>query len=551
MAVIQWMEWSREAFEKARKEEKPILLDIYGSWCHWCSVMESRTYSDADVSKLVNEKFIPVRVDTDKRPDINERYNQGGWPSTVFLTANGRVITGATYVQPKEMIQLLHQVAEYHEINEGVVGGDRIKAGASESRKHHGMSANVSDEIVEGLVRDFDIKHGGFGYEPKFPFPDAVSLLLLRFRKGGKKMLDMATATLDGVAGIGKSGNVTGLFDSVEGGFFRYSVSQDWSLPHYEKMLGVNASLLMNFLDAYAITKNQKYRDVCEKTLEYIKNNLARGEGGFYGSQAADEEYYASNDRKEKPAVDKTVYVDKSAMAVSAFTKAYGVLGTEYCRAFAIKTVDFLLKMRDGGMPHYYDTAENKAFLPGMLSDNAYFIRALLDAYEMTGDADYLENAEKLAKFVLKNFRDGDAFIDRIPSEDDISYLALKRKPLEENAVCANAFLRLGVFLANAEYRKIAEKALESFVNSHGSYAAGYALEMEKFMDPIEIVAVGTDHTPLLSMPDARVIVQKLELANPVAKKKGYKKPGVYVCHRHECLRFEGAEEAKSYLEGK
>ncbi len=556
MTGIQWLSWSKEAFEKAKTEGKPIILDIYGSWCHWCSVMDSRTYADADVAKLMSEKFIPVRVDADKRPDISERYNQGGWPSTVFLTANGRVITGATYVPPREMLQLMHQVAEYHEINEGVVGDDRIKVEHPAPKTHSGISGKISEEIVEGMAADFDSNHGGFGYEPKFPFPDATSLLFLRFVKTrDEKFLKMALATLDGIAGSGKSGSVTGLLDSAEGGFFRYSVSQDWSIPHYEKMLETNSNLLINYLDAYAITKSALYRDVCEKTVDYMKNNLEHPEGGFYGSQAADEEYYAKNpeERKksEKPPVDKTIYIDKSAIAVSAFEKAYGVLGIEHCRGFAIKTADILVKLRDGGMPHYYDTKENKPFLFGLLSDNIYAVRALLDVYEMTADVKYLDEAEKLAKFVLKNFRDGDSFVDRIPFSDDIGYLTKKRKPLDENAACANAFLRLGVFLSNSDYKKIAEKALESFVReAKGIYASGYALAVEKFMDPIEIVAVGADHAPLLAIPDARIIVQRLEINSPLAKKKGYKEPGVYVCHRHDCQRFATAEEAEKRFEG-
>jgi len=561
MDGIQWLEWGEEAFELSKKEEKPMILDIFGSWCHWCHVMDEKTYSDADVIRMINEKFVPVRVDTDKRPDINERYNQGGWPSTVFLTSNGRVITGATYVQPREMIALLHQVSEYHGINEGVVGDDRTKVESPAGRKHFGISDKISGEILEELITHFDIDYGGFGFEPKFPPADALEFLLLKYRKTkDKKFLKLVTITLDWMIGNMRDGPVTGLLDNMEGGFFRYSVSRDWSLPHYEKMLEANAALIGIYVDGYQILKNGRYKSAVEKTISYIKNYLAHSDGGFYGSQDADgeDEYYGRNIEERRkmdtPLIDKTIYVNLNAMMVSAFVKA-SIIGNEYCRVFALKTIEFLWNNcyeKGKGMAHYYNIEEKKAHIHGLASDNIFMAEAMLDAYELTGNAKYLEQARQLGKFLLQ-FQDKDGgFFDRLSNEDDLGYLKMQNKPLVENSAAAELFFRLGVFLPDENHKKTAEKTLEVFVNDYHKYsinAARYALAIEKFLDPIEVVAVGTAHAPLLQHSDGRKILQVLAEGDEIAKKKGYAR-GIYVCKGMACQRFETAEEAVQWLEG-
>ena len=562
---IEWMEWGKEAFERAKKEGKPIILDIYGVWCHWCHQIEKNTYSDLNVIRMINEKFVPVRVDTDKRPDINERYNQGGWPSTVFLTADGRVITGVTYIGPREIMVLLHQVAEYHEINEGVVGDDRTNVERPASRQHFGITDKISDEILEELITNFDIDYGGFGYEPKFPLPDAIEFLLVKYRKNkDNKLLRMATITLDWIIGGNRrEGAVTGLLDNAEGGFFRYSVSRDWSIPHYEKMLETNASLLSNYLDAYNITKDSRYRTAIEKTIDYVKNYICHSEGGFYGSQDADgeDEYYGRgiDERRnmETPAIDKTIYVNYNAMMVSSFIKAFVILGNEYCREFALQTIDFLMKNcyeQSKGMHHYYDAKENKVGSHGLTADNIYMIKALLDAYELTGDKNHLDYAIQIADFLLRSLHDKKGgFIDKMPNEEDVGYLKMLNKPLTDNAIAAENFLRLGVLLADDTYKETAEKTLEYFVNDYKRYstfAARYAAAIEKFIDPIEIVVIGENHLPLLAHTDGRKIVQRLSADSDIAKKKGYKEKGIYICRGMTCNRFDDAEAAVKWLEG-
>lgn len=555
---IQWLEWSKEAFEKAKAEKKPVLLDIHGVWCHWCHVM-NKTYEDGTVSKIINEHFIPIKVDTDKRPDINERYNQGGWPSTVFLTDEGKIITGATYLRPQEMQSMLLHVSSLYEKSGSKVEGDVLSIKPRPAKKA-GISGLIPEEIMELLIENFDIDYGGVGFEPKFPVTDAIELALLRYRKTkDKSLLKFVTITLDWIIGDG-SKNVSGILDNAEGGFFRYSVSRDWSLPHYEKMLETNAALLTNYLHAYQVTGNDKYKDAVEKTINYIKNYLSNPDGGFYGSQDADgeDEYYGlsleQRRKMEIPYIDKTIYTNLSSLMASAFLEAHLILGNEDCREFAIKTVEFLLQnCYDKGMAHYYGGS-----ISGLATDNIYFLKALLDLYQVTADKKYLGYAEAIAEFLIENLKEkGGGFFDRIKNDDDVGHLRMRNKSLSENAVAAECFLALPVFTGNESYKKTAEEVLEDFSGDYKRYsihAAGYAAAIEKFIDPIEIVVVNLKNELLkcLKYPDTRKIAVFLDLEKDklLAEKKGFSEAGIYVCHKMTCNRFGNAEEAIKWLEG-
>jgi uncharacterized protein YyaL (SSP411 family) len=314
MPEIKWQDWSKDAFEKAKLEQKPILLDIFGSWCHWCHVMDKTSYSDAAVADFVNKNFVAVRVDTDKRPDVNRRYNMGGWPSTVFLDSEGKVITGGTYIPPQQMREVLRSVTDLYQKSKGKI---RSKLGPVNIPRPTG------EELTERLIRDisttmavnFDIDYGGFGFEPKFPHTEALELALLRFHyTDEKEMMTVASRTLDK---MGKGG----VYDSVEGGFFRYSTTRDWSIPHFEKMAEDNAKLLTVYLHAYQLTSNPFYKEVAEGIIRYVDNVLTdRSKSGFYGSQDADEEYYKLDREARKkhggPKVDQTIYTNYNALFV-------------------------------------------------------------------------------------------------------------------------------------------------------------------------------------------------------------------------------------------
>ncbi len=299
---VDWHPWSAEAFARARQEDKPILLDIGAVWCHWCHVIDHESYEDPEVGKIINERFIAVKVDRDERPDIDARYQQavsavsgqGGWPLTAFLTPEGKVFFGGTYFPPNDAYgrpgfkRVLLSVAQYYRDNksEAVDAAEELHrqlttiggAGGQGS-----LEASLLATAIEGLGRAFDMANGGFGAAPKFPHPSAIELLLRQYHRARDEwVLTVVTRTLD------KMGR-GGMHDQIGGGFHRYSTDARWIVPHFEKMLYDNAGLLVNYLHGFQATGNPYLRAVAEDTVEFIATVLSdTARGGFFGSQDAD-----------------------------------------------------------------------------------------------------------------------------------------------------------------------------------------------------------------------------------------------------------------------
>ena len=293
-AEIRWTEWGTGAFERARREDKPVLLGISAVWCHWCHVMDETSYSDGEVIRLINERFVPIRVDNDQRPDINARYNMGGWPTTAFLTPDGEVMAGMTYVPPDQMRDVLAQVSTYFRDNRADIDA-KIADIVARRDAEQGDSPTTGAELSDQILRDalhaandaYDPVFGGFGGEPKFPHTEAIDLLLhVHLRDGDRDALHMARKTLAHMCGGGTC-------DQEWGGFYRYSTKRDWSVPHYEKMIEDNALLLRNLLKLYRITRDPQHRHYIDATIAYMDTWLSdAASGAFYGSQDADEEFY-------------------------------------------------------------------------------------------------------------------------------------------------------------------------------------------------------------------------------------------------------------------
>src|SRR2546428_4433738 len=177
---IQWLEWGKESFERAKSLGRPILLDITGSWCHWCHVMDNTSYSDPAVIDLVNKNFIPVRVDTDRRPDVNRRYNMGGWPTTAFLDNEGRIITGGTYIPPQQLREVLRSVLDFYGSNKGKIGS-KLQPTRIPQAKNEVLSDTITKDIATTVAVNFDIDYGGFCFQPEIPPTQAVGVGPLRF----------------------------------------------------------------------------------------------------------------------------------------------------------------------------------------------------------------------------------------------------------------------------------------------------------------------------------------------------------------------------------
>ncbi len=570
---VSWLPWSEESFRKARELDKPILLSISAVWCHWCHVMDQTTYSDSKVARLIKDKFVPIRVDRDQRPDIDKRYNMGGWPSTAFLTPDGEVLTGGTYIPPQQMAALLEPVSRLYPKNKGILKA-RIKELEPEIEKpsvEYGLHDEGFQSVIDGLTLEvasrFDPRHGGFGDAPKFPHSGALRLALLQHHlQGHKAALNIVKKTLTAMG----SG---GIYDRAEGGFFRYSTTRDWSIPHYEKMCEDNAKILINYLEAYQVTGEETFRDTAEGILAYVKVKLSDQEkGGFYGSQDADEVYYklSLKERQNRmpPRIDRTIFVNWNAMMVSAYLLASVVLEDQSYQKFALRTVELLLEKAfslNKGMKHYIIDGESQ--LSGLLTDQVYMSQCLIDSFQMTSDRMFLEKAESLAEFMLDNLWDeAGGFYDKPKETSAFGALKLLDKPLDENSVAADAFLRLHHLTGKQNYLEVAEKTLEYFASIYQRYgiiAAVYGVAVELFLHSMQVHIVSSrkDAVTIRFRSESLRAYNPLKIVetlDPVLdcdrlKVLGYPVayvPTAYVCFEGKCASVENPKEIAEKIGG-
>ena len=304
---IDWHEWGESAFSRAKSEDKPILLDIGAVWCHWCHVIDRESYENPDTAKIINEHFVPVKVDRDERPDVDSRYQsaisaisgQGGWPLTAFLMPDGRPFYGGTYFPPEDMggrpsfRRVLLAVADAYKNkrDELLKTADSLSDAVAKAEVFSGargaFDPAVVDSQISSITQLFDLRNGGFGKAPKFPHASAVDLLLERFRQTGEKhFFAMAETTLEKMA-------KGGVYDQLAGGFHRYSVDERWLVPHFEKMSYDNSELLKNYVHAATFGNNNNreapFSDIVQGIVLWVNSVLSDHEnGGFYASQDAD-----------------------------------------------------------------------------------------------------------------------------------------------------------------------------------------------------------------------------------------------------------------------
>ena len=286
---IRWHEWGEEAFAEARRENKPMLLDIGAVWCHWCHVMDRESYDDPAIATIVNEHFVAVKVDRDERPDIDSRYQaavqavsgQGGWPLTAFLTPDGKPFYGGTYFPPSEgygrpsFRRVLLSIANAYKEKHGdvVEQAAMIESAIAQSESFAGRSGRISPSAIQAIresaMKMFDPQHGGFGQAPKFPHPSALDLLIERYARSepvnsprsaaesaadtGRPDAELRTVIVTTLEHMARGG----VYDQLAGGFHRYSVDERWVVPHFEKMCYDNSELLKNYVHAYQATGEQ------------------------------------------------------------------------------------------------------------------------------------------------------------------------------------------------------------------------------------------------------------------------------------------------------
>jgi hypothetical protein len=300
---VDWYPWGEEALERARQQDKPILLSIGYAACHWCHVMERESFEDPDTAALMNEHFVSIKVDREERPDLDAIYmdavqamtGHGGWPLTAFLLPDGRPFYAGTYFPDEDR----HGLPAFRRVLEGIADtwrtrraevdeqGARIVAAIARpgqlAESRDPLSEEVALQATRGLFAAFDRRWGGIGGAPKFPQPMTLEFLLRRHLRGDPDALDIVTATLDRMA-------AGGMYDQVGGGFHRYSTDERWHVPHFEKMLYDNALLARLYTRAWLVTRDDRYRRVAAETCDYLLREMRHPDGGFFSSQDADSE---------------------------------------------------------------------------------------------------------------------------------------------------------------------------------------------------------------------------------------------------------------------
>ncbi len=478
---VAWQPWTRAAFARAQAERKPVLLSISAAWCGACQEMDRTSYADPIIATLINERFVPIRVDADERPDISERYSLGGWPTTAFLTPHGAILAGGTFVPSARMPGVLTQVA------------DAFARGALDSALPATPDPDISlpqpvvamsdAELAALVFASFDDRYGGFGGEPKFPLVAPLQLAL-----------DLLTTVQDSaaetvlVATLDAMGWST-LYDEVDGGFFRYATTRDWQVPHVEKLLDVNAALTRIYLDAGAALQIARFTERGADALRYIQTWLADPvDGGWRGSQQADQRYYGAASVESRrgvpaPPVLPAIYADSNGLMVQTALRAADVFDDDGLREFAVTSLERVLLTcyKPGvGVAHYFD---GQPRVRGLLADQFAMAAACLDVFELTGNVPYEMMAEELAHYALRTMWDeeGGGFYDRAPGDADqaIGLMNRRLKPFATNCDASGVLRRLAIASGEQAFTRASDRTLAAmapFAAGQGPLAAHYLL---------------------------------------------------------------------------
>jgi uncharacterized protein YyaL (SSP411 family) len=464
--------------------------------------MDEITYSDPELIELINRELIPVRVDADQYPHVQERYIVSGWPTNAFLTPTGEVLWAGTYIEPTEFGAVAASVlAAWRERREELqLEIDRRRRALEAARGRQRMVGLVrreaADDVVSAVLDSFDPRHGGFGDAPKFPMPEAIELLFVQAaRFGDEQCRSIAEQTLDGML----AGE---LFDAGEGGFFRYALAADWTEPRREKLLEVNAGLLRSYALGAHLMERRDWRGVAERVVAWAESTLRLPDGLWGGSQAEDEEYYsldaAGRSARARPFVDPVVYTDANAAWVRALAEAGGRLGRPDWIERATGALEVLLAAMaapDGMLYHFREPGRAPA-VPGLLTDLVATARACVAVAQATGRDTFLTEARRLVSALeARLWAEDGGFLDHLPNAESAGALRYRERPFERNAATARLYLDLMLATGARSYRAVAERTLALLSPAAGRYGvagAEFALAVDEFFEPApRVVIVG------------------------------------------------------------
>ena len=528
---IPWRPWSEAALAEARDRNRPILLCITTAWSQWSHLMDERAYSDDTVRYLIKTDFVPVRVDAAERPDIDRRYNRGGWPTTAFLTPEGELMAGATYIPVQEMRDFLVELAQEYRQNRDTI---REKLGALEEKRRE---AEAAEKATDGVLTPaipaetmgfiggaFDRVNGGLGEAPKFTHTEALGFAL----EWCQHTLDYNLAalvkhSLDIMA-------LSNLFDREDGVFFRFANDAQWEDPERECTLEENAALVSLYMEAAHVFREDSFTQTGTRVLRYMAEKLRdTATGAFAGGFFATEDYYrlpaAQRSDFGETCVDPVIHAKENALAAQAFLTAYRTTEDSAYRDHATAVLSHLWDAMwhpERGMARNWhgagdsveagDTVEagdlvGLAYGWGWLPDQTAVARALAQAYETTGERAYLDRAQAVAAHILRVHHDPatGGFWDSAPghaaawgegeSQTPLGLLAQRQEVMADTAGAAELLIRLWHLTADDRYRAIAQTALANYAESFryfGHFGAPYGQAVDRLLRaPTHIVVAG------------------------------------------------------------
>lgn len=466
---VDWMPWGDEALEKAKKENKLLIISIGYSACHWCHVMERESFEDSAAAALMNEHFISIKIDREERPDVDQIYltavqlmtGSGGWPLNIVALPDARPVWGGTYFPKEKWMQALQAISEVHrdepekmleyaeKLTEGVVQSESLVLNNEEAN----FTRDQAGEIVNNWSKSFDTLNGGPNRSPKFPLPNNYEYLLHYSHLTDDRIIsDQVELTLKKMA-------YGGIYDQIGGGFSRYSTDEIWKLPHFEKMLYDNAQLMSLYSKAFQKFKNPLYQQIVYETFEWLQNEMTGPNGEFYSALDADSEgeegkFYVWNKEELENIIPKEdwaqfqayYHIDRLGLWEDG---NYILMRKEESPDIEVERIR---KWKD-----LLNTERNKRIRPGLddkslTSWNALMITGLVDAYVAFGEQEFLNVAKKNSKWLLKNQLNGHAELFHSYKEGNSKIEGL----LEDYALAIQAFIGLFEATGDEDYLSMA-----------------------------------------------------------------------------------------------
>jgi len=549
--AIAWQPWSDSVFAQAKREHKFVLLDLQAVWCHWCHVMEAKTYSDPRVIALIQAHYIAVRVDQDSRPDLANRYQDYGWPATVIFNGDGgEIVKRQGYIPPEPMISMLQAIIDDPTPGPSVTQSKPLSLS---------NAATPADEagLKQHLLDGYDANLGGWGTDQKFLNWDNVEYCLVHAKVGDSQAEKMARQTL---AAQQK------LIDPVWGGVDQYSAEGDWDHPHFEKIMQFQAENMRIYAEAYAQWNDPVYRKTAEGIYHYVRAFLTSPDGVVYVSQDADlvdgvhgGDYFKLNDAERRklgiPRVDQQIYARENGWFIQALTALNAATGDARYRDEAVRAAKWIIenRSRDGG--GFWHGEEKSG--PISLGDSLAMGRAFLDLYTVTADQAWLDRAEQTAAFIDGHFAyhaDGAAIGFATAANESTASKFTPEPDFDENVYLARFANLLFHYTGNVRDQHMAETALRfaaapEIANARLSSVGGLLLADEELAsDPLHIAIVGKKNdatarklfTAALGYPFIYKQVEWIDPSEKVSTPDANIYPDLpqsaaYICANHAC----------------